>query len=62
MLLINPCSFVVSEWDYVVLMQAFFLLPILLLQTNPMVSDIPDSDPKHVNNSVLLSHQPLALQ
>jgi hypothetical protein len=62
MLLINPCSLVVSEWDYVVLMQAFFLLPILLLQTNPMVYDIPDSDPKHVNNYVLLSHQPLALQ
>jgi hypothetical protein len=62
MLLINPCSLVVSECNYVVLLQAFFLLPILLLQTNPMVSDIPDSDPKHVNNYVLLSHQPLALQ
>ncbi|CAM6033899.1 unnamed protein product [Sphagnum compactum] len=33
-----------------------------LVETNPMVSDIPDSDPKHVNNYVLLSHQPLALQ
>jgi hypothetical protein len=61
MLLINPCS-LVNEWDYVVLMQAFFLMPILLLQTNTMVSDIPDSDPKHVNNYVQLSHQPLALQ
>jgi hypothetical protein len=62
MLLTNPCFLVVSEWDYVVLMLAFFLLPILLLQTNPMVSDIPYFDPKHVNNYVLLSHQPLALE